>query len=141
MLRRPDEHRVSEAQPDERGETCAASLAYAIDWFAANSVSVDRVSTDNTRNSALSNEFRETLDARRIRHIRTRPYRPQTNGKVKRFDRTLVDEFADTRLSACNSARLDAPTPDCPLQQALPARPTRRAHPLELLHNVCGMNS
>ena len=82
-----------QAHLDERGETCAAFLADAIGWFATNGVTVERVMTDNALNSALSREFRDTLDARNVRHLRARPFRPQTNGKVERFNRTLVDEF------------------------------------------------
>ena len=97
-----------QADPDERGETCAAFLARAIDWFATNGVTVERVMTDNALNSALSREFRDTLDAHNVRHLRTRPFRPQTNGKVERFNRTLVDEFSYTRLCTPNRACPDA---------------------------------
>jgi len=131
-----------QAHPDERGETCAAFLADAIDWFAANGVTVERVMTDNALNYTLSREFRDTLDARKVRHIRIRPFRPQTNGKVERFNRTLVDEFAYARLYTSNSARLDA------LSRWVAYYNKNRRHtgldghtPLETLNNVCKKNS
>ena len=55
-------------------------------------MAVDEVMTDNGPNFG-GHAFAELLAKRRIRHRRTRPYRPQTNGKAERFNRTLADEF------------------------------------------------
>ena len=55
-------------------------------------MAVDEVLTDNGPNFC-SNAFAEVLAQRTIKHRRTRPYRPQTNGKAERFNRTLTDEF------------------------------------------------
>ena len=55
-------------------------------------MAVDEVLTDNGP-SFCSNAFAELLAQRAIKHRRTRPYRPQTNGKAERFNRTLTDEF------------------------------------------------
>ena len=60
--------------------------------FWANGMPVDEVLTDNGPNF-VSDAFGEVLAERRIVHRRTRPYRPQTNGKAERFNRTLADEF------------------------------------------------
>lgn len=67
------------AHPYERGGTCVALLKDAIDGFATNGVSVERVMTGNALNSSLSREFRDALDACNVRHLRTRPFRPQPN--------------------------------------------------------------
>ena len=63
--------------------------------------------TDNG-NGYRSHLLRDELAAAGIRHLRTRPYRPQTNGKVERFNLTLKNEWAYTRPYSSNQARLDA---------------------------------
>jgi hypothetical protein len=62
-------------------------------FFAAAGITVQRVLTDNG-SCYRSRLWRDTLTAAGIRHKRTRPYRPQTNGKVERLNRTLLDEWA-----------------------------------------------
>ena len=57
---------------------------------------IDEVLTDNGPNF-ISAKFAELFAERRIKHRRTRPYRPQTNGKAERFNRTLADEFLYAR--------------------------------------------
>ena len=81
-----------EALDDETAATAVGFWTRAQDWFWANDMPVDAVMTDNGPNfcSAL---FAELLARRRIAHLRTRAYRPQTNGKAERFNRTLADEF------------------------------------------------
>ena len=64
----------------------------AQDWYWSNDMAVDEVLTDNGPNF-VSDAFADLLAERRILHRRTRPYRPQTNGKAERFNRTLADEF------------------------------------------------
>jgi transposase InsO family protein len=59
--------------------------------------------TDNARNYVTSRLFQEALGV--IRHVRIRPYRPQTNGKAERFNRTLADEWAYERAYASNEER------------------------------------
>ena len=62
------------------------------DWFWSNQMPVDEVLTDNGPNFT-SAKFAELFAERHVTHRRTRPYRPQTNGKVERLNRTLADEF------------------------------------------------
>jgi transposase InsO family protein len=92
--------------PDERAPTCAAFLTAAVAFFAAHGVTVERVLTDNARAYAVGRPFQAALAALGIRHRRTRPYRPQTNGKAERFNRTLLDEWAYQQLYRTNTARL-----------------------------------
>jgi transposase InsO family protein len=89
----------------ETGESAARALAYALAWFAAEGIEVERVMTDNGW-AYRSKAYRAVLGCRR--HTRTRPYRPQTNGKAERFIGTLVREWAYARLYASNAERLAA---------------------------------
>jgi transposase InsO family protein len=78
---------------DEKGPTCAGFLERAIAWFHQRSVRVERVMTDNGA-GYRSRVFAATCDQHHVRAIRTRPYRPRTNGKAERFIQTLLREWA-----------------------------------------------
>ncbi len=95
-----------EVHADEKGETCAGFLERTKDRFAEMGVDVERVMTDNARNYTTARVFQRALG--RIRHLTTRPYRPQTNGKAERFNRTLADEWAYDRPYTSNAERLAA---------------------------------
>ena len=91
----PDDYsRVAyvEAHDNETAATLVGFWRRAQDWYWSNDMAVDEVLTDNGPNF-VSDAFAELLAERRILHRRTRPYRPQTNGKAERFNRTLADEF------------------------------------------------
>jgi transposase InsO family protein len=80
--------------------------------------------TDNAMNYRRSNNFRQTLERLRIAHRRTVNYRPQTNGKAERFNRTLLEEFAYKELFSSNQARSAAPGPgSTPTMRIDPIRP------------------
>jgi transposase InsO family protein len=96
------------ALTDERGPTCARFLLDAAAFFASHGVRIERVLTDNARNYTMSHAFAAALDEIRARHKRTRPFRPQTNGKAERFNGTLLTEWAYVRRYDTNQARLDA---------------------------------
>ena len=78
---------------DERGATCVAFLRRAIAWFAAHGITVQRVMTDNG-GGYRSHVHAAAVADLGIRHLRTRPYRPRTNGKAERFIQTLQTEWA-----------------------------------------------
>ena len=78
---------------DESPATTAAFLERAVAFYAGHGIRVERVLTDNG-NPYRSRAFRAVCAALAIRPRRTRPYRPQTNGKAERFIRTLLGEWA-----------------------------------------------
>ncbi|MHA3022753.1 IS481 family transposase [Mycobacterium sp. BMJ-28] len=92
----------SELLADERKETAAAFWTRANTWFNQCGITVRKVLTDNG-SCYRSHAFRDALGD--IEHRRTRPYRPQTNGKVERFHRTLADEWAYARLYTGDAER------------------------------------
>jgi transposase InsO family protein len=94
----------SEVLPDQRGATAAAFWLRAAAWFTAQGIHVQAVLTDNG-SSYVCLEFRAALTATGVTHKRTRPYRPQTNGKVERFNRTLITEWAYAKPYQSESAR------------------------------------
>jgi len=101
-----DHSRVAyvEAHDDEKAETLAEFWERAQDWFWARGMPIDEVISDNGAN-LRSRLFAEILAERSIRHRRTRPYRPQTNGKAERFNRTMADEFLYARTFRSENER------------------------------------
>jgi transposase InsO family protein len=94
----------SEILPDERKESATAFLERALAWFARHGVTVERVMTDNG-SCYLSQSFRQTCLRHAIRHLRTRPYRPRTNGKAERFIQTSLREWAYAQPYASSQQR------------------------------------
>lgn len=86
----------TEIHNDETAITAVEFTLRAVTWFASHGVSVKAVMTDNG-SCYRSNLYRDTLAANRIRHVRTPPRHPQLNGKVERFNRTMLDEWAYIR--------------------------------------------
>jgi transposase InsO family protein len=84
----------SEIHDDERAATVTAFTRRALDWFLAQGIVCERLMTDNAFAYVHNRSLRELLAGRAIRHIRTRPYTPRTNGKVERFHQTLIREWA-----------------------------------------------
>jgi transposase InsO family protein len=102
-----DRSRVAFSQvlDDEKATTAARFLVEAAGFFAEHGVRIQRVLTDNAKAYTESVLFTETAAGLGIRLKRTRRYRPQTNGKVERFNRTLLDEWAYARLYRSNAER------------------------------------
>ena len=92
---------------DERGETAAAFLVRANAFFAHQGITTQRVLTDNG-SPFRSRSWATACADLALRPRYTRPYRPQTNGKVERFFRTLVDEFVYAQPFASDHARAEA---------------------------------
>ncbi|QKT08320.1 IS481 family transposase [Gordonia sp. X0973] len=93
----------SEILDDERKETAAGFWLRASEFFAGIGVTVTAVMTDNGA-CYRSHAFADALGPT-IKHKWTRPYRPQTNGKVERFNRTLAAEWAYARPYANETER------------------------------------
>jgi len=105
-----DASRVAWADVRDGGETiadCVAFLEQLVAWFAARGVKVRGVMSDNGP-GYRSKIFAAALRRLRIKHYRTRPYRPRTNGKAERFIRMLRDEWAYAVSFPNSQARRDA---------------------------------
>jgi transposase InsO family protein len=83
----------TEILPDEKKERCSEFLLRASAWFQSQGVPLQRVMTDNG-SGYCSHLFRRAVEQLQVRHVRTRPYRPQTNGKAERFIQTCLREWA-----------------------------------------------
>jgi transposase InsO family protein/transposase len=97
----------AEVLPDEKASTAVAFLARAIEFFARHAITVEGVLTDN------GSPYRSAVHALAcralgIRHLRTRPRRPQTNGKAERFIRTMLAGWAYGALYGTNRERTAA---------------------------------
>ena len=82
-----------EVLPDEKRATTTGFTVRALRWFKARGIIVERIMTDNG-SAYVSRLFAKVLGWLKIRHIRTRPYTPRTNGKAERFIQTLLREWA-----------------------------------------------
>ena len=85
-----------EVRESLRTADACAFLERAVRWFGDHGVRVERVMTDNG-SAYTSREFAELCRRLQVRHLRTRPYRPRTNGKAERFIQTLLREWAYAR--------------------------------------------
>lgn len=91
----------------ENTDNCVAFLERAVAWFASHGIRIERILTDNG-NGYRSFAWRDRCAELGIKHTRTKPYSPATNGKVERFNRTLLDEWAYARLWKSERARARA---------------------------------
>jgi len=129
-----------EAHADERAPTCAGFIDRALRFFAELGAPVAEVMTDNAFSYVYGRPVAAVLAAHRASHRLIRPHRPQQNGKVERFNRTLIEEWAYQRLYRSNAERLAS------LPSWVDAYNRRRPHtavgglsPMDaLLNNVSG---
>jgi transposase InsO family protein len=97
----------SEVLPDEKGLTAVGFWQRAHAWFAELGVTIAVVQTDNG-SCYKSFAFRDAVEATGAHHHRLPPRRPAWNGKVERFNRTLVEEWAYVRIYRSEQARTAA---------------------------------
>ena len=96
----------AEVLPNERSPSSTAFLRRAIAWFQNRGVQVLSVMSDNG-SCYVSHRFKATCQKLELRHLRTRPYRPRTNGKAERFIQTLLREWAYKRPYQTSVQRTD----------------------------------
>lgn len=130
----------SEFAGPENTINCVAFLDRAVAWFADHGITIERILTDNGV-GYRSHAWRDRCAELGITHTRTKPYSPATNGKVERFNRTLLDEWAYARLWTSDASRA----------RALPAWLHRYNHhrhhtaidgpPAHLVTNLAGRNT
>jgi transposase InsO family protein len=97
----------SEVHANEQAVTAVGFWRRARDFFASYGITVERVLTDNGK-CYISKAFGAELVAAAVKHTRTKPYHPQTNGKVERYNRTLLNEWAYARPYRSEAARTRA---------------------------------
>ena len=104
-----DHSRIAYAEicADEKADTAIGVLRRAVSWFADHGISVERVLSDNG-SAYKSHAWRDACSELGITPKKTRPYRPQTNGKIERFHRTLADGWAYAKLYPSETARREA---------------------------------
>jgi hypothetical protein len=95
----------SEVLADEQGPTCAAFVRRARTYFASHGIRFQRIRTDNAWGYVRCAAFRFALAELGSRQLHTPPYTPRVNGKVERFNRTLLEEWAYVRLYTSNRER------------------------------------
>lgn len=135
-----DHSRVAyvEARDDETRETASDVLRNAVAWFTERGVTVQRVLTDNG-GCYRSFLWRDTCAELGITHKHTRPYRPQTNGKIERFHRTLVEGWAFKKFYNSDSARMAAlPAWIHEYNHHRPHSAVGKAAPITRLNNLAG---
>jgi transposase InsO family protein len=131
----------TELLPDEKKETACAFMARALAFFGRHGVAVERVMSDNG-SAYRSRDFAKLLADAGVKHIRTRPYTPRTNGKAERFIQTSLREWAYANAYASSAERDRAMRPwidDYNHQRphsALAGKP-----PVSRLNNVLGNDS
>ena len=99
----------SEVHDDETTATTIGFWLRAVEFFSTNGITVREVLSDNG-SAYRSRDWAALTTVQGIKHRRTRPYRPQTNGKIERFHRTLRDEWGYAKAYASESSRRKALT-------------------------------
>jgi transposase InsO family protein len=127
----------AEIHDDQKAATVVGFLERALAFYASHDVTAKRLMTDNGWQYARSRDLQRLLERQQIRHLKTQPYRPRTNGKVERFHQTMAREWAYGLVYRSHRDRADA------LPHWLDHYNTRRPHsslgglpPISRVHNV-----
>src|SRR5690242_13595837 len=127
-----------ELHDDEKAATVTGFVERALAYFAEHGIFAKRLMTDNAFAYVHNRSLRELLTGRGLRHLRTEPYRPRTNGKVERFHQTMAREWAYGLAYKTHRHRNAA------LPHWLDNYNRRRPHsslgdrpPISRIHNVC----
>jgi len=94
----------SQIKPDERKHSAVAFLKAAVAYYTRLGIKLERVMTDNG-SCYRSRAFKNTCRRLRLKHIRTKPYTPRTNGKAERFIQTSLREWAYARAYSSSRQR------------------------------------
>jgi len=131
----------TEILPNERKETAIAFTRRALTWFQRFGITTERLMTDNG-SAYKSHAYRDLMQELGIRHKRTRPYTPRTNGKAERFIQTSLREWAYATAYHSSAERTEA------LQPWLTTYNSNRNHsalggqpPFKWLTNLPGFDS
>ena len=131
----------SEILPDEKTASALGFLDRALAWFQRHGVTAERVMTDNG-SAYRSHAFRAACASTGLRHLRTRPYTPRTNGKAERFIQTSLREWAYARAYNTSQERTAV------LEPWIADYNTRRPHsaighqpPFQRLNNLLGFDT
>jgi len=132
----------AEVLADAKAGTVTGFIERALAFFAAHGIVAKRLMSDNAWSYTRNRSLRELLAQREIRQLKTKPYRPRTNGKVERFIQTLEREWAYGLVYASSNHRERA------LPYWLDHYNTRRPHsslggrpPISRVRNVCRQDS
>jgi transposase InsO family protein len=130
----------SEIHANQTASTAAGFWRRAHAFYAAYGITVERVMSDNG-GCYRSFEFAKLLADQLIAHTRIRPYRPQTNGKIERFNRTLRDEWAYARPYRSEAARARALDTWLHLYNHHRYHTAIKGSPVSRVNNLSGQNS
>jgi transposase InsO family protein len=131
-----------ELHEDERAATVTTFVERALAWFEQHGVTTRRLMTDNAFSYVKNRSLRELLARRGIKHLRTQPYRPRTNGKVERFHQTMCREWA-TGLTYSSHHHRNQALPHWlnHYNHHRPHSPLGSRPPISRIHNLRGQDS
>jgi transposase InsO family protein len=126
--------------PNETSDSAIRFLDELVRFYSSHGISVQRVLTDN--GSCFKRRWADACNSHNITVKKTRPYRPQTNGKAERFIRTLLERWAYAYSYENESARLDALAPALDFYNRFrPHRALGGLTPLQRVNNLPGTNT
>jgi transposase InsO family protein len=132
----------AELHSDQRAATVVGFLERALIFYANHGIAAKRLMTDNAWAYARSRLFRDLLTRHSIRHLKTKPYRPRTNGKVERFHQTMAREWAYGVIYRSHRERaLALPHWLDHYNRGRPHSSLGGQPPISRVHNLCGQDS